>query len=181
MLEPLPTRLAELADRVHEELADPTVAKRDDVAALQQHDVLRRVVWLTEGGQIDATRQAGGALPDDGTQVRITACRIRGEEVQAHLYAEDRATTEQLLDNTIAAVCLALGPSATLQRYRWLTEERAESGRTRRSVKCILYLTMRLPVPELIEPLLPLPPAEVVCGLIDADGDFVPVPEDEEP
>lgn len=170
------TRLSEFADLVHAALGDSTVTKRDDVGSLQQHDVRRRIVWLTQGGQVEQPRQAGGRPPTDGTAYRIQACKVRVEDVQAHLFAETRERTEQLLDSVIAAVCTVVQAAIEMPRYVWETQERENAGKVLRAEHCVLHIRLRLPVPEEIRPLGTFDSVDDVCGTLDEDGAIVPQP-----
>lgn len=157
-------------------LNDATVKKRDDVAALQQHDVRRRIVWLTQGGTVEQPRQAGGRTPSDGTAFRIVSCKDRVEEIEAHLFSESRETTEQLLDNVIAAVCIVARTAVEMPRYVWETQDRDNAGKVLRAEHCVLVIRLRMPVPEQIKPLGTFATVADVCGTLDEDGDVVPQP-----
>lgn len=169
----LPTRLSALADEFHAKLNDPTVKKFDDVEALQKHEVRRRVVWTSPGGTTRPPKQAGGRLPADGSDARIVACRTREANVEAHIFADTLANTELLLDNLIAAICLTMRV-VEIPGYSWETQERENSGRVLRSQYCILRVTIPLPVPEQITPLLAFEEIDDVCGTIQPDGSIVP-------
>jgi hypothetical protein len=162
-----------MATDVHVTLNDPTVKAYHDRVALQQHQQRRRVVWLTPGGTTEPPKQGGGRLPTDGTAFRVQACRVRVEQVHAHIFAETRELTEQLLDNLIAAVCSTLGV-VEIPTYAWVTEERDQAGTVLRAAECILRINLRLPVPEQIKPLTPVIGVEDVCGTLDDDGNTVP-------
>jgi hypothetical protein len=167
------TRLEEFATDVHAVLGDDTVKPYFDATALQEHKQQRRIVWVTPGGTTEAPRQGGGRPPVDGTQFRIQACRMRVENVDAHVYAENRETTEVLLDNLIAAVCLTLAV-VEIPTYTWETEEIGNAGRTLRIAHCILRIYLRLPVPDQIRPLLPITGIEDECGTLLPDGSIKP-------
>src|SRR5690348_8841841 len=121
------TRLREVAEDVHA-LLNAALTPEDQVkdchdrVALTQHQQQRRIVWLTEGGTTEPPKQAGGRRPTDGTEYRIVACRVRVERVEAHLFAESRERTEELLDAVIAALCQTL-QVVEIPGYEWITEE----------------------------------------------------------
>lgn len=168
------TRLAEFADLVHAKLNDPTVKKLDDVEALQKHEERRRIVWVTPGGTVEQPRQAGGRMPTDGTQFRIQLCKVRVENVDAHIFAETRERTEQLLDNVIAALCITAESGIEMPTYTWVTQERDNAGKVLRAQYCVLRFRLRLPVPEQIKPLGTFNAVDDVCGMLDEDGNVVP-------
>lgn len=171
------TRLKRIAQAVHQALGDLSVAARHDRTALSEHGQLRRIVWLTEGGTGEAAHQAGGRIPPGRPNVRVVSTWLRVETAQAHIYAEDRATCEELLDKVIAALDEECGPSFAGFSYRWVTEERPNAGVTLRASKCILTVQLREPVVVKEEPLHPLPAAETEYGLLLEDDTIAPHPD----
>lgn len=172
------TRLKEVAVAVHELLnaALPEaeqVKDYHDQVALTQHQQRRRIVWLTQGGTTEPPKQGGGRLPSDASAYRIQACKTRVERVDAHLFAETRELTEQLLDQVIAALCTVL-QVVEIPGYEWRTEEVGEAGRALRVACCVLRFLLRLPVPEEIKPLTPITGVEDVCGTLQPDGSIKP-------
>lgn len=167
------TRLREFAELVHVELADATVRAAHDAVGLQQHQPERRIVWLTQGGTTEPARQAGARVVGND---RVRASRNRVEHVDAHVFAENRETTEMLLDNLIAAVGNTLNGVVEMPTYRWESEEPDEAGRARRTAHCVLRINLRLPVPDEIRPLHPITGVEDVCGTLDEGGEIVPQP-----
>jgi hypothetical protein len=167
------TRLEEFATAVHAALGDPSVKAYFDATALQEHKQRRRIVWVTPGGTTETPRQSGGMPPSDGSKMRIQACRVRVENIDAHIYAENRETTEILLDNLIAAVCLTINP-AEMPTYTWETETLDNAGRTLRIAHCILRIYLRLPVPDEIKQLFPIRGVEDECGTLQDDGSIKP-------
>lgn len=167
------SRLQEFAELVHDELGDATVVAKHDRVALQQHQQRRRIVWLTEGGQTIPPAQRGATFSIDGVGQRIQICRMRVEHVDAHLFAEDRETTEHLLDNVIAAVCNVL-KVVEIPSYTWESEDNAEAGRALRGAHCVLRINLHLFVPQEIKPLRLITGVEDVCGTLDDDGEVVP-------
>lgn len=166
----LPTRLSAFAEVVHQLLdgAKPPkqrIRRYDDEEGLQKHGELRRVVWLSRGGECRAPKQAGGRLSADGT-ARITLATVRDEPVEVHLFAESKAKTEMLLDSVIAAISLTLRGVVDLGRYEWVSQERENSGRMLRSQYCVLRFTLSLPVPAEVADLHDLTGVEDECGII---------------
>lgn len=171
------TRLKSIAKAVHHELGDSSVAARHDRTALSEHSQCRRIVWLTEGGSGEAAHQAGGRIPPEQPHLRVVSTWLRIETAQAHIFAEDRATCEELLDRVIAAIDEVCGPSFAGFSYRWVTEERPNSGVTLRASKCVLSFQLRMPVAVKREPLHPLPAPETEYGLLAEDESVQPHPD----
>lgn len=171
------TRLQRIAEQVHADLDEPTIRAEHDRVAVAKHNQLRRIVWLTEGGTGEAAHQAGGRPRCDKPDVRVVSTWLRVETAQAHIYAEDRATCEQILDRVIAALDEVCGPSFSGFSYRWVTEEQPNAGVTLRASKCILSFQLRMPVAVETQTLHPLPPAETDYGIERDDGSIEPHPE----
>ncbi len=170
------SRLSEQAARVHLEI-DSTILQRDDIAGLQQHDVARRIVWLTPGGEISPASQAGGRPATGGANgTRKVSTHLREEDVQAHIFGENRAATEAILDQVIAACSNVWGPSVRLQRYTWVSEERPNSGLTLRTNKVVLFLQLRMPVVVESKELGTFDTVTDVCGTLNDDGTVTPQP-----
>ena len=170
------TRLSTFAAEVHAYLAAQgvTVTQRDEIEALQQHDKLSRIVWLTAGGSVDSARQAGGAPPTSGAANRNRACRTRAERCEAHIFAADREEAEVLLDAVIAAIH-ELNADTEFGAYVYPQEEdRAKSGRVLRAHEVVLVFTLRLPVSAEIAPLVTITGASDICGTIQDDGTVRP-------
>lgn len=172
------TRLSLFAAEVHAYLVTQgvTVTQRDEIEALQQHDKLVRIVWVTPGGEVVVPRQAGGVSTGAGAS-RTRASRVREERVEAHLFARDRAEVETLLDALIAAIH-EIAPDTDFDRYVYVQEEdRAKSGQVLRAHECVLLLKVRLPVSAEISPLTLIESVEDICGYIQPDGSIVPQDE----
>lgn len=172
------TRLEEIAVAVHQRLnaalpPEAQIKAYHDRVALTAHQQRRRIVWLTEGGTTQPPRQGGGRPPTDGTPVRAQSCRMRVEEADAHIFAENRERTEELLDALIAAVCTVLAV-VEIPTYRWVTEEVTQAGQALRVAYCVLRILIRLPVPEEIAALSPILGVDDICGTIQPDGSFKP-------
>lgn len=173
------TRLATFAAEVHAYLVTQgvTITQRDEIEALQQHDKLARIVWLTAGGSVDAPRQAGGASPTSGAANRNRACRTRTERCEAHMFAADREEAETILDAVIAAIH-ELNADTEFGGYVYPQEEdRAKSGRVLRAHEVVLVFNLRLPVSAEIAPLVTITGVEDICGTIQPDGSIVPQDE----
>lgn len=173
------TRLAAFAAEVHAYLAAQgvTITQRGEIEALQQHDKLARIVWLTTGGSVDSARQAGGAPPTSGAANRNRACRTRSERCEAHMFGADREEAEALLDAVIAAIH-ELNADTVFGGYVYPQEDdRAKSGRVLRAHEVVLVFNLRLPVSAEIAPLVTITGATDICGTIQADGSIVPQDE----
>jgi hypothetical protein len=169
------TRLSTFAAEVHAYLVTQgvTITQRDDVEALQQHDKLARIVWLTPGGTVDAPRHAGASFPTVGTTTRVRVCRTRVERCEAHLFAVDREEAETLLDAVIAAIA-ELNEDTEFGNYVYPQQEaRAKSGQVLRAHECVLVFDLRLPVSAEISPLVTVTGGDDICGTIQADGSIV--------
>jgi hypothetical protein len=178
------TRLEEIAEKVHETLDDPSVKRLHGWPALSEHAARRRAVWCSTGGTIEEPRQGGGRRPTGETDTseaqtaRIVACKIRVEDVQIHIYGETAEVTEQLLDNLIAAIYITLG-TPMIPNYRWVSQQTETSGRTLRNEKIVLFLKLRLPVPEEISPLRKIEGITFSAVLLDDEGNFPDSPNDD--
>lgn len=173
------TRLSVFASEVHAYLVTKgvTITQRDEIEALQQHDKLARIVWITPGGTVVAPRRGGAEQPTSGAANRNRSCRTRDERVQAHIFARDRAEAETLLDAVIAAIH-ELAPDSEFGDYGYPQEaDRAKSGQTLRAHECVLLFKLRLPVSAEIAPLVTITAVEDVCGYIQPDGSIVPQDE----
>lgn len=170
------TRLATFAAEVHAYLVTQgvTITQRGEIEALQQHDELARIVWLTAGGTVGEPRQAGGASPTSGAANRNRACRTRIERCEAHMFAANREEAETLLDAVIAAIH-ELNEDTEFGGYVYPQEEdRAKSGRVLRAHEVVLVFNLRLPVSAEIAPLVTITGVTDVCGTIQADGTVRP-------
>lgn len=122
------------------------VAHRQDAEALTEHNVRRRVVWLSDRGDVSEASRTGG-FDRDGR--RITCCALRAAEVRVFVYAETLELTEQLLDNVIASISQVL-ENVDFKEYALATQEddSKKVGHVNRVQCAMLRFVLPLPVPD---------------------------------
>ena len=94
------SRLSSLADAVHANLDDPTVAKVLYETNRSTNRQRRRIHWYSEPSQVVPPRQAGGRTEQNN---RSPAVWERQERVACLVFAESVDTLDTLLDNLIVA------------------------------------------------------------------------------
>lgn len=169
------SRLERAVDAVEAELDDGSVVFLVGRAHKLVHGPARRVIWIPVPSPIQFPKQAGGRLPDEDPTIRARVARERIETVEIHIYAEDRGTTDRLLDNLIAAILLSI-PRAQLQTYSWVSEEEQEAGDTNYVELIVMRCAFPLPVLDEVLPLKAIATITDVCGTTQADGTVTPQP-----
>lgn len=174
------SRLEQLTLDIHETLNDATVEHRFGRKHLEHHDQERRIVWVRAPSRLEEPRQAAARKVVGTTEYRVTTCVDRMDAVEAHIWAEDDESIDQLLDNLVAAICLTQRFMAW-GGYTYASQEPKEGGETARTEKIILRVSFRLPVPEEIKPLKVIIGLDHECGTLLPDGSTQPEPEEEDP
>lgn len=148
------TRLSAFAAQVHARLeaAGVSVPQYDDAEGLTKHSERTRIVWVTTGGTIEPPKQAGGRMPSNGSAERVRLCKVRVERVNVYILSDTRQTTEELLEDVIAAV-YNIASVCEMPSYRWPTQVKDLSGDVLRAQACVLDFSLRLPVSDEIKPL----------------------------
>jgi hypothetical protein len=139
------TRLQRIAEAVHEELADRTVAMVVGREEAETHNGRRRVMWIPGQGKLVPSQRAGGTLLADGT--RVVCVWNREEQLSVFIIAERVDTTEVLFENLLAALSEVI-PESSMKNpgYRWVTQEKGQAGATLRSQLIEFTFTVVLPV-----------------------------------
>lgn len=166
------SRLERITRAIHDEMADPSIEYLFGRKYLDQHGTDRRIVYVPNGGTIAAPNKIGA---DVGSH-RVRMCRARVSSVEAHAYAEDIESADDLLDALIAAVCLVV-PDAVFGSYDDVSDEVGEAGETLRSYKVICRFQLRLPVPVEVKKLRTIVAIEHECGMLQPDGSIAPQPD----
>jgi len=116
-----------------------------DALALDKHHGRRRVVWLSDHGEIKPPGNIGGKLATNGR--RVTCAVTRAAAVDVLVYGETEEIAEQLADNVIVSI------SQTLANVQWLGyevigQQEKEIGNVVR-VECYrIKFVLPLPVPD---------------------------------
>lgn len=179
--ESVESRLEECARAAQIIVGDDTIQRLFGRKSKKENAGKRRIVWIGPGGDFEAPRQAGGrevpgATPND-TSYRVTTCFDRMERVEAHIYAEDRAAAEGLMEALLGALKTAFGTSFQPKRYEFPTQAPHKDGDSLGTELCILYGTIRMPVPMVIAPLKQITGTDHTCGTLDDQGNFTPQQE----
>jgi len=159
------TVLATFATNVHTRLADPSVAMRLERKALEEHNQVRRVVWLSKGGTLEQPSKQGGQLSgnvNNGQRAVIAA--VRNETVHAYIYAETTDTLETLFHNVVAAIMLELGGRRRAGAYEFPTQ-RDGQAHNQRNECVVVQFTLSINIPEEIAQLVELDTLSHTCTL----------------
>jgi hypothetical protein len=138
--------LDDLADAVH---ARPTLTGIDysvahlGVEALESYP---RVVWVSEGGSIDAVDDVGSRTV--GADNRRRQVRTDAMDVQLHIWGEDREAARLLMHALVYTIWEQCYGACELGKYQWVTEQEDRGEFAIHGSKILLELTIRLPVNE---------------------------------
>jgi hypothetical protein len=127
-----------------------TVEHHFDALALDEHQGRRRVVWLSDHGDVRPPGNIGGKLATNGR--RVTAAATRDAEVQVFIYGETPEVAEQLCDNVIVAVAQVL-ENVKWRGYDVIGQQEKQVGHVVRVECYLLKFLLPLPVPNEITPL----------------------------
>lgn len=178
----LPTRLREFAELVMDnydghlvdedgKLLDPKKPRipwEDDEEKLHEHGTKRRVVWVSRGGKVRATKQAGGRLVPGGS-ARVTLAAVRDADVEVHMFAESLAKVEALLDGIIRAISITKNGVVDFGGYSFETQETAQNGRSLRNQYAVLRFALDMPVVAEVSTLHDLDALDEDCGVLGED------------
>lgn len=147
-------RIDKFAADVHAKLNDPTVVYVRGRNGLQAHDVLRRAVWIVDGGSVGEATPGRAGRKDTSSTTGTVAPYDRRDNVQIHLFADTDDNLETLFENMIVA--LNRTNSRCRPTYRFTTEEPGGAGRALRAEKCVLTFPLAMPMIEEISMLTPI-------------------------
>jgi len=139
-------RLETFGADVEATLADPTVTFRYHADAMNEHDKLRRVVWIGTGGVVDEARPGRAGQVKVGQVSGTVAPYDRAENVEIHVYADTDDNLETLVENLIIALNMTL--ARCRPTYAWVNQTPAATGRALRSKKCVLKFVLHMPIRE---------------------------------
>jgi hypothetical protein len=171
----VPSRFELFSERVHAQLNDPTVVRLVGRKNLAAHEQARRIVWIHAPSTVDRPSQAGGKVVGSSTTgTRQQAVWMRLENAEVHVFAETEELVDQLFDNVLAAIDLAI-PRVRLDGYVWVTEQEGQAGLTLWQPAIMFRCAFRLPVMDERKQLAPITAQEHECSLItDATAPFPP-------
>ena len=148
---------------------DTTVLFQRGALALAENQDKRRVVFRRPGGAATPSRRAGSTDLGDGRRVRMV--KRREERVFAHVYAEDDAAADQLLDAVIACCEAVLGTGFQPGNYDWKTEDK-QASLTKYTEIVVLEMRWHKVTLDQFEPLTQIELQGHACSF--GDGDFNP-------
>jgi hypothetical protein len=173
----VPSRFEQAAIRVHQELADPTVARLMGRKYLSTGQQARRIVWVHAPSTVDLPQQAGGELVN-GQRRRIFWDRLENAEI--HVFAETEGLTDQLFDNLLGAMARAI-TRLRMDSYTWPNDEEGQAGFNERQWGIVLRCAIRLQVSDERKQLKSIEAVEHNCQLITDDTPFDPEPAPPDP
>jgi hypothetical protein len=116
---------------------------------VEQFESYPRVVWVSEGGDIESTDDVGARVdPATGTTTRQRQVRTDVMAVQLHIWAACREDCRNLMHALIFTLWEQAYGSVEFGSYRWITEELPRAEWATYGVKILLDLNVRVPINE---------------------------------
>lgn len=157
------SRFVDLVSDIETTMGDSTVTFVVGNDKNRKRGPRRRIHWVRRGGPVVPSSRAGATLVGDdssGDRVRTPLNRIG--LIEAHIFAEDDDTTEDLLDNTIAAIYQTFTGAGGVEfvEYDWDDDQINQRG-----PYTVLSFSVTYPVSDEIKPLTELTAQEQTCEI----------------
>jgi hypothetical protein len=147
------TRLQEVVEAFAAALNDITVSVALGRLKVAEHSKPRRVVFVSQGGQVGPPKLTTSGRYTGGQANRTTPLKTREHSVKLHITAENEESTEILFENCLRALNKALGNRATPGSYVEETEKPETAALMNWHPKITLDVTLDLLVLQETVPL----------------------------
>lgn len=170
--------IEQVACAIHAQL--PGVSWTFGKAGDAEHGERRRYVWISQRSPAIPADQVGPRPEGDdwtppaagkSTNLIVSAWTLQ-DTVGVKIYAESPGAMWCMFVNLVAVAGQLLGPNFVLVSYT--RGEEQPDGQTQRNQVALAVFSVRIPIPQEVQQLLPVGGYQDVCGWLEDDGTVTP-------